>query len=354
MGMTMAKKTGRNDGWDLDEAPAAQVKVPSTGRAQAVKTALWVVLISGILSPLLLIASIGTIKDALSTKTAAGANTAAVSSPGRLAATVAVTKWLTTVPAPVVDGQVISWDGSTIIPTTVTLDRSGKTTSPVVNFISEIDSFSVVDGYGQQYNASVQVLIDPRTKTGVAIGSPSLLPVVTKAGDGWQTGGPWPGLATASIPDPVVKATSGWASAYTSGDGSTLRIAVGDPEQTHMYTPLSGVDQVTSSVMLGAVPAGDPSAMIIQVKLILHWVSQPVLSPAEQMNKDRPGILLDLLVERANTAAPVITAWGAPGSGTTLARYGNAANGEGRTQSTTAPTITASPSSTPSPSVSRS
>lgn len=334
----------RNDGWDLDEAPATGVKPPSTGRVRTVKVALWSVLVAGVLAPIMLIAAGAAVLKANSLVAATGAPVA-VSSPGRLAATIAINRWLASTPAPLVSGQVMSWDGSRIIPTTVVTDRNGKTTSPQVGYVSEIDSFSLVDGFGLQYTASIQVQVDPRTKTGSAVGSPSLLPVVGKASDSWQNGGPWPGLTGTSVPDAIHKATAGWASAYISGDGSSLRIAVGDPDPNHMYVPLSGVDQVGSDVVVGAVlNLADPSVMIVQVKLVMHWVSQPALSSTDLANKDRPGIVLDLLVERANTAAPVITAWGAPGAGTTLTRYGNAVDGTGRSTSTAAPTITASPS----------
>lgn len=347
----MARKT--KDDWDLDEGPSAEVRLPSEGRVRTAKAALYVVLACAVVSvPITAMAGAAAL-NGLTASSNTQSGQPVVSSPGRAAATVALAKWLTSDPAPLPGGQVVTWDGATTIPTAVTTDDSGRTVSPTVGFVSEIDTFSVVDGASRMYTAAVQVQVDPRTNTGVAVGTPSLIPVVSSANDSWQQGGPWPGLSTTGATDTIRKTVTGWAGAYTSGDSDSLRIAVGDPDPSHMFLPLSGVDGAVADVTAAALLHGaDPSVMVVQVRLYLHWAGQLPLTAAQQASKDRPSVTVDLLVERANTAAPVVTAWGAPGAGPTLTRYRNAVPAANRPA--TSPSAQTTPTSSPTPTSSRS
>ena len=85
-------------------------------------------------------------------------------------------------------------------------------------------------------------------------------------------------------------------------------------------------------------PEGDsvPDRMVARVAMEIAWTGAD----------DGPGepeastpIQMDVLIERADTASPVITAWGSAGEGPRLERYENAVSGQGRDPIT--------PSSTP-------
>jgi hypothetical protein len=136
---------------------------------------------------------------------------------------------------------------------------------------------------------------------------------------------------------------------YTSGDPNALRLAVQDDDGQHTYVPLSNVTNqtvvITRSAYLpttgqtsGAAPAKN-AQMVVQVTLAIQWsgVAEP------QSGAKIPTITLDLLVSNAGGAAPIVVAWGGPGSGPTLTAYINALTGR---SSESAQVVTPAPSET--------
>ena len=150
------------------------------------------------------------------------------------------------------------------------------------------------------------------------------------AGSGATQSGPWPGLvATTSVPPAVSQTVQSWADAYSSGNPATLALAVGDPDTADHYTPLSGVAAVSATVVEAAQVKGTTGDdMAVEVALDITWADQPANrqtgnEQSVSVNPQGPQTTLDLLVERAHTAAPVVVAWGPPGSGPTLTAYQN-------------------------------
>ena len=183
------------------------------------------------------------------------------------------------------------------------------------------------------FEADVEVAL---TASGpVALGGPSLMPVQLgpSAGSAATQSGPWPGLvATTSVPPAVSQTVQSWADAYTSGNPATLALAVGDPDTADHYTPLSGVAAVAATVGEAAQVKGTTGDdMAVEVALDITWAGQqngqstngPSGGNQSAVNPQGPQTTLDLLVERAHTAAPVVVAWGPPGSGPTLIAYKN-------------------------------
>ncbi len=277
--------------------------------------AVWAAVISLPLACLTVIAE--AVKTAPSVKPAR--TSVAVSSPGRLAATVALRSWLDSTPSPLPGGVILAWVGATKVPTPPAAPTSQNGANSAPTFAAEIDHF-FVDAHGVTYEAGVEVAT-PAGSDPTVVGTPSLLPVTV--GTTPPQGIPWSGInATTSVSGPVSQAVDGWAQAFTSGSASTLHLAVGDPNGSHDYVPLSGVSSVTATITAAApAPQGPSGDIIAQVTLDIVWKSQSAASIAQ--SGPPPGMTMDLLIARANTAAPVVVAWGPPGSGPALRPYEN-------------------------------
>lgn len=325
-GRTKSRRVAVDDGWgDLVEVPRANMPDPAkvVRKRRWLTVLVWAIIVAFLLSTLALLAMVANMR------TSRDVTNGDTFSLAKVAGTQAMQGWLAGDPAPLVDGRILTVDG--VSP--VTLDGAS---SDDVKFSVDVVSFTLVDGFGQLYRSGVQVAVDPRGSA-TAISTPSLEPLASAASDSWSSGSPWPGLKVVGAPDPVKKAIEGWAAAYTSGDADTLRLAVGDPDAQHWYSPLAGVQQVSAETVTATPLDKDETVLAVQVRLRIRWVGQQVAD-----GTTLPASTFDVLVERADTAAPVVTAWGAAGTGPNLVRYGNAIDGTGRTQ----PTVTATPEPT--------
>jgi len=270
-------------------------------------------------------------------------------SPGRSAAQTSVNAWLGGTPSPLPGGSVLFWEGShKVAPVVPPASPTGSPAVPEVvpNAPSiEVDSFVLITTSNRMYTAEVQVALDPRggAKT---IAGPSLIPIAPVLGDSWVSGvGSWQGLKSESPSDVVSQAITAWARAYTSGDSAQIRLNVGDPTSGHAYIPLSGVSSVVPTVTGQAQPGADPGKVIARVELFITWAGQPAPTDPGAARTQDPSATFDVLLDKANTASPVVVAWGGPGEGPRLAPYQNAVvDGPRKVPTTTAtavPTTTA-------------
>jgi hypothetical protein len=268
---------------------------------------------------------------------------------GKAAAIIAVEEWLAQEISPLPGGgRIVSWDSAELVVKPAQTNAESKS-NPLPAFNIETHHFTLVDGTGVTYRTDVAVAIDAATGAHV-MSSPSAIPNAL-AGDGGSAAGasPWFGLTSATAPSSVQDAVSAWAKVYTSGDPNALRLAVQDDDGQHTYVPLSNVTNqtvvITRSAYLpttgqtsGAAPAKN-AQMVVQVTLAIQWsgVAEP------QSGAKIPTITLDLLVSNAGGAAPIVVAWGGPGSGPTLTAYINALTGR---SSESAQVVTPAPSET--------
>lgn len=232
-----------------------------------------------------------------------------VSSPGRLAATIHLETWLATVPNPLPGARVVYWDGA--------LERGEQDSTQAAGGMVHLteETFTVLDGTGAAYSAQVLVATDPVGGGASVQSGPSLIPRTTSAA-GLTVDSPWVGVDSLTAPEAVSAAVQGWAAAYTSGSPESLHIAVGDPSSERTYLPISGVASVQSQVSAGGAGSAD-GELIVRARLNLTWEGRGGdASPA--------AVEMDLLVHRADTGAPQVVAWGAPGSGPDLEPYINA------------------------------
>jgi hypothetical protein len=312
--------------WFPEAVEAPRVTAPDTGilarRQRRYRSVVWICVILTPVATLALLVSATNHKSRPAVVSSSGSENSA----GKVAATVQIEKWLKAIPDPLPNGRIVSWDGAYDIQPPA---AKGGSPTPAVDSKVEVNRFTVQGDPGI-FETDVEVALTPSGP--VALGGPSLIPVQLgpSAGSPATQSGPWPGLiTTSSVPSAVSQAVQSWANAYTSGNPATLALAVGDPDTTDHYTPLSGVAAARAAVV-DATRVGEAKTdqMSVEVTLAITWTGQPASSgagngPSVPVNPQGPQTTLDLLVERANTAAPAVVAWGPPGSGPTLIAYRN-------------------------------
>lgn len=306
--------------WDqvVDEAvPDSPAEKSIAKRTKRWRYFVWA---SVILLPIALLGDLALLGSHTATKTSMSG---AVSSPGEAVAWQTVRSWLAETPSPLPDGKIVAWQGATPVPTYHAAKHSSAAGGAV--YTAEIDRFVLTGREKRIYEVSVEVATSP-DGSAVAVSGPSLTPGPSNLKSP-SVDGPWPGLtATANVPSAVTQAIDGWAQAYTSGSPSKLHLAVGDPNQGAYFAPLYGVSSVTATPTWAA-PVGAPSAgaMTVEVTLNITWKGQSSgttgNSGVSGSTASPPQTTLDLLVERANSAAPVVVSWGPPGTGPTLTPY---------------------------------
>ncbi|KQO98744.1 hypothetical protein [Leifsonia sp. Leaf264] len=255
-----------------------------------------------------------------------------VDSAGKATAIQTVNTWMDAKPSPVDGGKILSWDGFDVQPKPKLTEDEAKAI-PQPDYDVEIHHFTVVDRRGIQYLSDVAVAVSEANGSS-ALGTPSLNPVATSA-TGWSGSGTWYGLAPISAPESIRPAVKAWAKAFTSGDPDQLRLIVSDPDGDRSYMPLSGVKAVTVELgdnagyvpefIDGRLSEATPKSVVVQVKLKITW--EPESGAEEPQYVGQSGdasITYDLLINKADTAAPVVVAWGGPGSGQHLKTFGNA------------------------------
>jgi hypothetical protein len=142
----------------------------------------------------------------------------------------------------------------------------------------------------------------------------------------------WPNLTTAGLnkittTDAVTQAANAWVEAFTSGNPDKLRLAVGDTAGNHSYVPLAQATASDIRVVEVAAPKKTgtdadekaPSSVVARVSFGIKWTGQNV-EHASALSR----VTYDVLIERAETNAPIIVAWGGTGTGEILKPYGNA------------------------------
>jgi len=339
--------------WEIDDVEVPRVGGPDADlllrRQRRYRKLVWSSMIMAPIALLAVVISLGKTTPAPTVSTTAGAAT----SPGRTVATQELETWLAETPSPLPGAQVLSWDGAKVLhPPAAKVAKGLSSGTGKPRWTTEEDTFTLIvpppapktHSAAQStskplttatiYQATVAVALKPGGGA-VALSGPSITLVPPTKPGAWDADGPWPGLdITSSVTGAVQQAINGWADAYTSGSSSKLALAVGDTDSSHHYVALSGVRSVTVTVLASSprsAPNGPvvakqtPTAEIVEVALDINWSAEPAPSSSSASNftTSLPKTTMDLLVERANTSAPVVVAWGPAGSGPTLHPYQN-------------------------------
>lgn len=226
-------------------------------------------------------------------------------SAGRYAAQQSLSSWLSSQPSPLPGGKLLYWVSSKSIPTKSKSDQR------------TIESFALTDGQGNGYTASLEVAIDPRGGATVMSG-PSLESIPSAATDEWAPTSAWSGVDLSSdTPDSANGSIQNWANAYFGGNSQQLGIVVGDPNSSHTYQAMTGASG--TSITVKAYATRPNNMAIAQVEITPKWN----VSTSNTTGGGNP-VVMDVLLKNANTAAPNVVAWGAPGSGPSLTAYQNA------------------------------
>lgn len=223
---------------------------------------------------------------------------------------VGIQRWLSSTPAPLPGGHIISYYGEVPVQQPAK-PQIGTTLGDYV-----IASYIVL-AKGTFYKASVEEQISGGNTS--VISDPSIIPLSSASsvpGAAPTTTSPWPGINATPPPSngALTQSIQGWTSAFTSGSPSSLALAVGDPNSTDHYVPLSNVAQATPTVLFYATTS--KTSAIVEVDLAITWNGESTVKNSNYT--------YDLLVERPLSAAPVVVAWGPAGSGPSLVPYQNA------------------------------
>lgn len=250
-----------------------------------------------------------------------------ISSPTKAAAMQAVNNWLGSYPAPLPTGKLLSWDGVKVQqePEVGVDPVNGQ---PVEKQGLQLHTLTLVADNGTLFTTTVQVAYSP-VRGAQVIGSPALMPRAPDDTGKWNNLTSWPNLATVQAPDPVKQSAEAWVKAFTSGDPATLRLAVHDEEASHAYVPLTQANYTDVRVEeAGAAKKVEGDGAVENATQLVARVSFAVAWDGIDVDKNRAGtpprMVYDVLINQAETASPVIVAWGGAGTGESLKAYQNA------------------------------
>lgn len=330
--MARSKKAPRQspeDFWkaNAEELPRADIELVDRNAKRA--RLYRVVVFSCVFAvPVMGLSAVAVVPKLLATPVAAAAHSDAVNSPTKGVAMTAVQAWLNQSPSPLPGGQILSWDGAQVQATpSIKVNKDTNQTTEVQGL--ELNTLTLVAPNGALFTTQVQVGYSP-IRGAQVIGQPTLIPRAPDDKGSWPNLTPWPDFTKVGSTDAIKQAASAWVKAFTSGDPDALRLAVGDTSQTHSYVPL--VQATATDVKVGDAAArktasdssgqAKASEVVAQVSFAVTWAGQPV-----DRNTTPARITYDVLIDKADTASPVVVAWGGAGSGESLAPFGNAVDG---------------------------
>jgi len=223
-----------------------------------------------------------------------------------------VEKWLDSATSPLPGGRVLAYNGSSSAAPAV--DKRTRQTQP--DYRLNTYRFTVEGADGQLYQTSAQLVTSSQGTSLFA--EPALLPLpggVSDQARSDQDAWPWPGVEQGTASDAFEPAIKEWADAYTSGDPAALKQAINDPNQGRTYLPLNGIKFTKIDIaQVGNLWAkGDnrqaenarPSQALVRINV----------STVDDASTDQAAQLTyDLLLDQANSASPIVVAWGSPGA----------------------------------------
>jgi len=306
----------KTDSWWSDVEAAPKDEVASLKRvARRYKAARWVLVGVLVWAPLATLAAATTLAQNQSLK---NGDPVELVEPGRAEATVAVTTWLVGDRTPLPGGVVVSYDGAQLVPW---VDGDAGNDGKLPGYDLWVHTFTVAaSDLTSMFTSEVTVAVSDVLGV-VVVSAPSLIPVAATSTELRVEDG-WPGFDPVSPSQSVRDALTGWVKAYTSGDPTALRLAVGDGDPDHGYVPLAGVVDAVVDVRFAGVPAGDRTKSMMVVAVTLTVSRDGALTG---VGHTKGGVFdVDVLVVGADTAAPRVVAWGGPGTGGLLVPYQNA------------------------------
>lgn len=205
---------------------------------------------------------------------------------------------------------------------------------------TEVHYFNLTTSSGTFYTASVQVAHNPVDGARVA-SDVSLIVDEPMALDPDYTG--FDEDQVTEVTEGMTRAAQNWSEAYYSADPDELKLAVGDGRDGYGYMPMPAAEEIEASVDSAMIhPAAEITEESPQPNLVYARVNLTIIWPLPEMDDDEyeamqeAGTLpepdemtvsYDVLMEDADTQAPVIVAWGPVGEYELLEPFSNAVEG---------------------------
>lgn len=324
---TAKNKQPTSEYWDEGAAalPRADIEIPSkmSKLRKWFKAYAWIAVL---MLPVVLISNIVLVSESITGEDTEPAAATSVDSPTKAEAMLKVRTWLAADPSPLPGGTLLSWDGATTQQEHEIIENENGDKTEQQGL--ELHKLTVTTPGGALFTTTVQVAYSP-IRGAQILGEPTLLPKAPDDSGSWPNAKSWPNLVSAGASEQAVQAVNAWVKAFTSGDPDSLRLTVGDTQPGRSYVPL--VQAMATGVMVtesGAFRNSDgttnsnPSQIIARVTFGVSWEGQTV----------KEGVALsqltyDVLIDKADTAAPAVVAWGGAGSGESLTPYMNAMDG---------------------------
>lgn len=348
--------TPANLGWldNADELPRADIDMKDRAAKRQKFFRRSIVGIVYVAFPLSMLCNFAVVPKVLDAKPVVAAQQSQLTSETKPAAMLAVQTWLAQTPSPLPGGQLLSWDGVDIqaTPEISVNPDNGQTTEKQG---LQLHHMTVAASTGQIFATTVQVGYS-KFRGAQVIGLPTLIPRAPDDKAQWPNLTSWPNLTKVTASDAAVAAVNSWVEAFTSGNPDKLRLVVGDPADNRSYVPLSQVTASAVNVPEAAAridPKADtntkPSEIVARVTFAVQWQGQ-ALGQAQTPSR----VSYDVLIKKADTASPVVVAWGGVGTGESLSAYMNAVDGrkitaDGVDKSVGTPSTTAPAPASPAP-----
>lgn len=325
----MARKAGRlsRSAWEDPEVrvnPDAPAVAKADRQQKWLRRALLTIAFGGV--PAMVFLGLSMYQQSTADASGAGVSDTSIvanDSSGKAAAISALAEWIGASPSPLPGAVVLSWDGYTV--EEPPMPEDGDETKRAT-YAFERHAFTVQRG-STFFRASVEVAVDAIVGAEVT-SAPSLIPIPPV--DRVSGVDAWFATSSATVTPQMEQAIESWAAAFTSGSAESLHQVIQDQDSNRSYVPLRGVDELREVEVIEATEHPSDTVengaelVIARVGLRLWWEGgRPQLEENERETLPEP-IVYDVLIERANTATPIIVAWGPPGSGPELEAYTNA------------------------------
>lgn len=315
------------DVWGDEQELLPRADVTIAGKLERRRTFnLWYTRTAVFLLPVVLLSYIVLFSEVIGGDEPEQQQQSAADSPTKSAAMLKVKSWLATTPSPLPGGVLLSWDGAqTQQEYKLITAENGQTTEQQG---MELHKLTISTPSGTIFTTTVQVGHSP-VRGAQVIGEPTLMPRAPDDTGSWPNLKTWPSLVAVNPSDEVQQSVRAWVTAFTSGDPNSLRLTIGDAQAGRSYVPLVQATASNVSLLEAATWTGDNGATIPEPEKIVARVTFGITWDGQGgSSSERPGVLTyDLLIDKANTAAPLVVAWGGAGTGESLTPYMNAVEG---------------------------
>lgn len=252
--------------------------------------------------------------------TSQGTAQVAATQTGRTQAESSLQQWLEAEESVFAGATITSWDGTSD-------PEDVAATEQQAGYQLATHDFTIRTPDGISYRAAVRTAYSP-SKGVKVLSAPTVAPLAPSAVGEWDPAEPMEGWETTGASTSASDAITSWAQALATSP-SELKLVTRDEDSSHVYSTLTGVDVSSVSVVQSWSPVNDRGEMDSSTVVATVSVELTAFEADDGESDATTTVQYDVLVRGADTAAPYVTAWGPPGSGTGLSDYDNAVSRDG-------------------------